>query len=928
SSDEDDAPRAATTRKGKKPARAASSDDEDEPQPARTPKVKKPARAVSSDEDDAPRAATTRKGKKPARAASSDEENEPQPARTPKVKKPARAVSSDEDDAPRAATTRKGKKPARITSSDEDDEPRPARNLKGKKSARPPSSDGDDKPQPAATRKGKKPARITSSDEDDEPRPARNLKGKKRLRSPDSSSDNDQQAQRPRKQHKKRSSLPNTHPSLRKPGSRFEWRNKENHKPAEWLAQFVDELDAFDEAKARYTRETQIATECIDKFQFPGETDGDMETRIHTFFKNRLQQRHKAIRELKDQNAQENDKDRLMKREESIKAELAPLLKNLKARAPSASELWAAAHKDLVETHRDELGGDIGARQQAKAELFRALSPEVQAMWAAKAQEAKDQWLNDPDAYLKNQDGFPDLLAKHLRGFVGFGPSQIGSAVMHLRLAYRNAAGTIESDQFTIRCDDSVLPFSDFQGGPPEAELNRWDQYLEVALPANPKRRDSRLEFDDSGHAILPEFDPTWNMVQAAEILDAWLAALWAEANRDGDGSSLHWAALQDDIKEYIPATWHTARIAQPSTLPVHLLPARTNKIIYTSPSKRTSTTSRLTSPAQGSSLLWPPTPPARESPTNEPTNAPRTPREPTPRPVRPHSTAVAPHDGNTPLATIPEVTAADVGLPGWAVLPDERSSSASVIELIGDSEHAARSGTERATPGVSGDHARPARLSDDEQPAPASVSNNAEDSDSPVPPPPSRKRLSKARPARLSDDEQPAPASVSNNAEDSDSPVPPPPSRKRLSKARPARLSDDEQPAPASVSNNAEDTAISLSDDAEDAPRPSTSRKRRSKARPARVSHDKQPSLISLSDHEEDVGSPASPVPSTSRKHSQQQGRTTRQLESAREEGPSAKRRRKQAVPEGPPRETRGARAAREAASKPVTRKRADTKA
>lgn len=85
----------------------------------------------------------------------------------------------------------------------------------------------------------------------------------------------------------------------------------------------------------------------------------------------------------------------------SSKMDLAPLLKSLKARAPSASNLWAAEHKDLVERRREELGGSIGARQQAKAELFRALTTQEQAQWAAKAQEAKDQRLSNPDAYLE-----------------------------------------------------------------------------------------------------------------------------------------------------------------------------------------------------------------------------------------------------------------------------------------------------------------------------------------------------------------------------------------------------------------------------------------------------------------------------------------------------------------------------------------------
>lgn len=91
------------------------------------------------------------------------------------------------------------------------------------------------------------------------------------------------------------------------------------------------------------------------------------------------------------------------------------------------------------------------------------------------------------------------MLAQHLRGFLGFEHDKIGAAVIYLRMGYRNGAGIIERDQFvdfagatdycssifhrfTIRLDDKVLPYNDFEGGPPESEIDRWARYLELAL--------------------------------------------------------------------------------------------------------------------------------------------------------------------------------------------------------------------------------------------------------------------------------------------------------------------------------------------------------------------------------------------------------------------------------------------------------------
>lgn len=127
--------------------------------------------------------------------------------------------------------------------------------------------------------------------------------------------------------------------------------------------------------------------------------------RIQTYFKNHLQEHCRLLQEAEDKlDVGEGVRDMDMKGEKSGtpgKTDLAPLLKNLKARAPSASNLWAAQHKELVEQCRQELGGSISGHQQAKAELFRALSTDEQAQWAAQAQEEKEKHQGNPNAYLE-----------------------------------------------------------------------------------------------------------------------------------------------------------------------------------------------------------------------------------------------------------------------------------------------------------------------------------------------------------------------------------------------------------------------------------------------------------------------------------------------------------------------------------------------
>ncbi len=108
------------------------------------------------------------------------------------------------------------------------------------------------------------------------------------------------------------------------------------------------------------------------------------------------------------------------------------------------------------------------------------------------------------------------------------------------------ASINISVDRFTIRLDNNVVPFSEFEGGASEQEMDRWVRYVDLALrtfnrvnshactdrcgsAANPPRQDSRFDYDTDGSPLLPGYNPSWNMAEAAEILSAWFDALWGE---------------------------------------------------------------------------------------------------------------------------------------------------------------------------------------------------------------------------------------------------------------------------------------------------------------------------------------------------------------------------------------------------------------
>lgn len=81
-----------------------------------------------------------------------------------------------------------------------------------------------------------------------------------------------------RKTHQKRRELPEVKRDTDQSGTRFEWRHAANKPVADWLRTFLDELDGFEKTTERKAQELKIASECLKKFQFPGETDGDMTT--------------------------------------------------------------------------------------------------------------------------------------------------------------------------------------------------------------------------------------------------------------------------------------------------------------------------------------------------------------------------------------------------------------------------------------------------------------------------------------------------------------------------------------------------------------------------------------------------------------------------------------------------------------------------
>lgn len=71
------------------------------------------------------------------------------------------------------------------------------------------------------------------------------------------------------------------------------------------------------------------------------------------------------------------------------------LLANMRGRAPSASRLWARAHRKTVD---DALGdGNIGDRQKVVARLFSELPDAKQRHWRRKAAEFKEAKASDPD---------------------------------------------------------------------------------------------------------------------------------------------------------------------------------------------------------------------------------------------------------------------------------------------------------------------------------------------------------------------------------------------------------------------------------------------------------------------------------------------------------------------------------------------------
>lgn len=349
----------------------------------------------------------------------------------------------------------------------------------------------------------------------------------------------------------------------------------------------------------------------------------------------------------------------------------------------------------------------------------------------------------------------------------------------------------------------------------------------------------------------------------------------------------MDWNDVQENADVYIPVSWRNAGIRDPTNIPLHLLPAlyvklfeaqhttdafnwqrriretaaatqgssitpatprRTTRTVYSTPSKRTPSTQRLSvqpSPAQGSSLQWPSTPPAPEprassvprpasvNPSNE-TVVPPTATEPRPyprpRPVRRPTTAAVP--AAQPLETIEEAGyPADEEIPEWVPLRNSAEREASgaseteageqVDELEADAEQ------EGAVVGPNADN-------DAQDPTATKTT--------PPPPPSPRKRASMAQRNVAPEEHQAATQPAADHYAETASKTPPPPpgsSRKRSSKSRLGIASKPEEAA-------SDDDEAATDEAATEPPAPVSSRARASRRQPAVATETTAPRALS----------------------------------------------------------------------------------
>ncbi|OJT11266.1 hypothetical protein TRAPUB_12219 [Trametes pubescens] len=243
-----------------------------------------------------------------------------------------------------------------------------------------------------------------------------------------------------------------------------------------------------------------------------------------------------------------------------------PLLARMRSRAPAASALWAKANPKDVDDELED-SDDIGERQKVVARLFSSLPMEEKDIWRWQAQEAKEERTSNPDQCFINQTDIADVLADVMQELNGYGSEQIGAAVFHLQFAVRDIDGKIESKEFTCGHMVDELPFMEFEGGTPQSESDRWARFIDLSLPSNPQRRDTRLKYSTAGRPLLPQWNDDWNKTQAADVLKTFLNASWSYAHAGKQLQPLDFTAINKEPGRYLPTLWQDLHLECPTDL-------------------------------------------------------------------------------------------------------------------------------------------------------------------------------------------------------------------------------------------------------------------------------------------------------------------------------------------------------------------------
>ncbi|OCH85165.1 hypothetical protein OBBRIDRAFT_807727 [Obba rivulosa] len=242
-----------------------------------------------------------------------------------------------------------------------------------------------------------------------------------------------------------------------------------------------------------------------------------------------------------------------------------------RSRPPMASNLWAAAHRDLVKKEVDTRCGDskvwIGVRKQVVAELYSKLEEEEKKWWEAMAGEAHEH-PNDPDRVYMNQQMLGDALGRLLSDVVGFESDQVGAVAFFVQFAYYDKEGKLEPGFLSIGNNPDTPCFRTFAGGPTAQEQARWWRWVEDHLE-RPQLRDDRLQYDADGRPRLPEWDAGRPVGDAVPILEAYFNTMWVYCHPPGaEPLPLDWVKLSTS-EDMFPTRWKIY-VKDPRTLRSH----------------------------------------------------------------------------------------------------------------------------------------------------------------------------------------------------------------------------------------------------------------------------------------------------------------------------------------------------------------------